>query len=229
MSDGFSVAITSNPADRKTFEEIRKDAFPAEQQIGLDPLDEFCDYLLVKQGENLAAGCRMLGSVQAKKAGGFYTASEFNIQGFLESEANPMELSRFCIADEYRQNARILRRFWRFMASYVSENNITALFGCASFPGVEPSDLSQEFHQLKKEHLMPKGLIKPKPQTEHFHLKELPTPSNAEEPKFPPLVKSYINMGGKVSDVGFIDRQFNCIDLCIAVKINTLPQKYSQI
>ena len=224
----FSVFIARNAGERREFEALRKQAFPAEQTMPRDPLDEFCDYILVKEGSKLAAGCRLLTTAQAQKAGGFYTATEFDITGLLKAEPNPLELGRFCIADEYRQTGKIFRRFWRSLSSYIVEHQITTLFGCASFPGLEPTALAQEFHSLKQGSLLEEGLVKPKQGTEYFHLKDLPEPKTQGEASHPPLVRSYLNMGGKVSDVGFIDRQFHCIDLCMVVRVNLVPQRYTQ-
>ena len=46
--------------------------------------------------------------------------------------------------------------------------------------------------------------------------------------KLPPLIKGYLRIGGRVSDSYFIDHQFNTIDLCVVVKIESIDHKYKK-
>ena len=226
-ANGFSIFLAKTRGERAEFEALRKQAFPAERHMPRDPLDDVCDYLLIKNKKTLAGGCRLVRTEHAAKVGGFYTAGEFDISGLLKSERNPLEIGRFCTSPDYRQASNIFRMFWRHLTLYVRKHGITALFGCASFPGQDPAALAVEFTWLGRNRLLGKGLVKPKPNTEHFLLGELGE-SVSGEPSFPPLIKVYLKMGGRVADVGFIDRDFDCIDLCLVVQVVSVPKRYTK-
>lgn len=231
-SSDFVIALAKTAAERAQFEALRKQAFPPEQSMPRDPLDDVCDYLLIKDGDILAAGCRLVRVEHAARVGGFYTAGEFDIGDFLRNEPNPLEIGRFCTSTDYRQGGNIFRMFWRHLTLYIRRHRITSLFGCASFPGQEPNDLGAEFNWLRQNRLLQAGLVKVKAGSRHFLLSELEDAEFVDKTEgelvFPPLVKVYLNMGGRVADVGFIDRDFDCIDLCLVVRVGAVPERYTK-
>ena len=42
----------------------------------------------------------------------------------------------------------------------------------------------------------------------------------------PPLLKGYLRLGACVGNGAFIDKQFNTIDICIVLKIESLKERY---
>ena len=42
----------------------------------------------------------------------------------------------------------------------------------------------------------------------------------------PPLLKGYLRLGAYVGNGAFIDKQFNTIDICIVLKLNSLKKRY---
>ncbi len=223
----FNIFLAKTADERAEFEALRKQAFPAEQNMPRDPLDDFCDYLLIKDGNTLAGGCRLVRREHAAAVGGFYTESEFDITELLKAEPGPLEIGRFCTSTNYRRESNIFRLFWRHLTLYVREHRITALFGCASFPGVDPAAHNAEFVWLRENRLLKRGLVKTKKGCEYFLLDELPT-TREENLNFPPLIKVYLNMGGRVAAPGFIDREFDCMDLCLMVQVTSVPKRYTK-
>ena len=42
----------------------------------------------------------------------------------------------------------------------------------------------------------------------------------------PPLLKGYLRLGAYVGNGAFIDKQFNTIDICIVLKLDSLKKRY---
>ena len=45
--------------------------------------------------------------------------------------------------------------------------------------------------------------------------------------QFPPFIKGYLRVGGYVGEGVSVDHEFNCLDVCIIVKRETVTQRYS--
>ena len=206
----------------------------AAKSSDFDDFDGVCDHLLVLDpklgtGAKAVVGTYRLMRRQAgERFGRFYTASEYDISQIVASDLNFMELGRSCVDAHYRSRST-MNLLWSGIASYVRENNVDLMFGCASMPGVDPDLLSIHLSYLHHWHLAPETM-RPKA------LPELYVPMNRVDkatidPKralaqLPPLVKGYLRLGGFVGDGAVIDHQFNTTDVCVMVKTDLVTQKY---
>ena len=119
-------------------------AQPTEEMLGkkrdFDPLDQYCDHLLVVDksipaGENNVIGTyRLIRREAAARNGGFYSRNEFDITRIVEYPGEVLELGRSCIDAKYRTGST-MQLLWRGLAAYVFAYKVQLLFGCASLPG----------------------------------------------------------------------------------------------
>src|SRR5262249_40066495 len=147
----------------------------------------------------------------ARIAGGFYSASEFDVRPLVRFNGNIMELGRSCVDEKYRDRAT-MQLLWRGISEYVNSHNIGLMFGCASLPGTDPEQLKMLLSSLYHYHRAP----------EAFRARALPhrfvdmnlLPKEEINPKralasLPPLLKGYLRVGGFIGDGAVIDHQFN--------------------
>lgn len=209
------------------------DAMVAAQRE-FDAFDDICDHILVIDrrlgtGANAVVGTyRLLRGAVARKKGGFYTATEFDISRLLSFPGQALELGRSCVAAAHRTRPTI-ELMWRSIAAYVFEHDISIMFGCASLPGVDPNALAQQLSYLYHHHLAPPALRVRALPGQHVDMNILPSESidpRAAQLSLPPLLKGYLRLGGFVGDGAVVDSQFNTTDVCIIVVTDRVRDKY---
>jgi len=156
----------------------------------------------------------------------FYTEETFDLDKLHKRYANSVELSRFVI-DPKGRGGSILLLIWKYSMSFVRSNNIQVAFGCASFSGVDVQKHLPILNYLYEHHLAPESLC-PVPKTdEHIDLKALFKP-NAQwgeaQKSIPTLLRGYIKLGAKISDVAIIDHAFNTVYVSIYVETENMFQ-----
>jgi putative hemolysin len=93
-----------------------------------DKFDDFCDHILVvdrattdDEGQPAVVGTyRMIRDVDAARAGGFYTAGEYDIGPMLTGMApgwRLLELGRSCVLKSYRAKPITMQLLWRGLMS----------------------------------------------------------------------------------------------------------------
>lgn len=206
------------------------------EQRDFDEFDDVCDHLLVMdhdrpKPETKIVGCyRLLRRSQMPKIGRFYTSGEFDISAVEKVEGEIMELGRSCVHANYRNRA-VMQLLWRGIGEYVAKYNVTLMFGCASFTGINPQEYAQALSYLYYYHLAPPELrLTALPQ--HYQPMNL-LPKEAVEPKaalaiLPPLIKGYLRLNGVIGDGAFIDEECHSIDVGIIVKTDLVTDKYAR-
>ena len=125
------------------------DARTAFTRRDADRFDKYCDHLIVIDHEwktrngrvkpKIVGAYRLLRGDMAQKAGGFYSAGEYDIAPLLARHAGKriLELGRSCVLESHRSK-RAIELLWRGLLAYIRAHRIDVLIGCASFPGVSP-------------------------------------------------------------------------------------------
>ena len=206
----------------------------ADKALDFDDFDGICDHLLVLDpalgsgGAAVVGTYRLLRRSMGEKFGRFYSASEYDISKIVGSDLKFMELGRSCVDERYR-NRSTMNLLWAGIATYVRENGVELMFGCASMPGVDLDALAVHLSYLYHWHLAPETL-RPKALPDlYVNMNRLE--KSAIDPKralaqLPPLVKGYLRLGGFVGDGAVIDHQFNTTDVCVMVKTELVTDKY---
>ena len=220
---------------RVFYEEMGARPTPAMQAArrDFDDFDEVCDHLLVIDtaiGKNAdgVVGTYRLQQRESPRFTRFYSASEYDLSAIAAFGGRVLELGRSCVDVRHRTKA-VMQLLWQGIAGYVLSRKVDLMFGCASFPGIDPQALAVPLSYLHHFHLAPEAL-RPRALPELYTRMDL-LPRNAVGLKrsvaeLPPLVKGYLRLGGYVGDGAVIDRQFNTTDVCIIVKTDQVTEKY---
>ena len=205
-----------------------------------DRFDDFCDHLLVvdrealdDEGQPCVVGTyRLMRSDDAARAGGFYTAGEYDIAPMLEAlppGARALELGRSCVQKNYRVKPGTMQLLWHGVMSYVARFSIDLLFGCASLQGTAPEALALPLSYLHHFHRMPADLrVRARPE---LYVEMNRMPKDAIDVKealraLPPMIKGYVRAGAMIGDGAVIDRQFGTTDVLIYLPVEQIAPRY---
>ncbi|GHF14928.1 ornithine-acyl ACP N-acyltransferase [Kordiimonas sediminis] len=209
----------------------------------IDIYDPICDHLLVidhdkPRKKQIVGTYRLLRQEVAERNSGFYSAGEYDLSPLLCGDFKDrigdgkqlLELGRSCVHADYRANSTI-NMLWKGIAEYLKEHNIAYMFGCASFPGVDPEEFKEAFAYLYHNHVVPDDFrVKA---LDHLHV-----PMNtmaAEEVDvrrarraLPPLVKGYLRIGCFIGDGAVVDAQFGTTDVFVLLPVEKIAKRYSR-
>lgn len=191
-----------------------------------DAFDAACEHFLIEEQATGRLVCcfRML-RLDGCDVTGSYSAQFYDLSALAGFEGPMLELGRFCI-DPACRDADILRLAWSGIASEVDGAGVGLLFGCSSFSGTDVRDYLDAFAMLKARHLAPPRWLPRVKAPDVFRfaarLRRRPDLKKAMR-RMPPLLRSYLAMGGWVSDHAVVDRQMNTLHVFTGVEIAAIP------
>ncbi len=221
-------------ADLRAAQELRYRALIAETGAAprpdgreRDAFDALCRHILVEEmpGGGLVCCFRVLPLGGGAEIPSSYSAQYYGLTG-LESYDGPLlEMGRFCI-EPGRFDPEIVRVAWGALAGLVEEEGVEMLIGCSSFRGTDAASYHDAFAVLKERHLAPKRWL-PKvkaPNVFRFarRLRRKPDLRRALL-TMPPLLRSYLSMGGWVSDHAVVDRDLGTLHVFTGLEIAAIP------
>jgi putative hemolysin len=226
----FSVKLARTESDLLAAQRLRYQVFVEELggggtmvdhdlRLERDRFDPFFDHLLLRdETRDLVVGVyRVMRQDQARAAGQFYSADEYDLAPLMSSGRRLLELGRSCLHREYR-GGMALHYLWAGLACYIAEHRIDLLFGVASFHGTDARALAQPLALLHHRHLAPKDM-RVRARAEGFQpmdmIAEEALDRRAAMLAIPPLIKAYLRLGGVVGEGAFVDRSFNTTDVCL--------------
>jgi putative hemolysin len=195
------------------------------QALDVDPLDDLCRHVLIEDSRSglLVGGFRMLHLASGAGIDRSYSARFYDLAG-LRGFAGPMvEVGRFCVHPA-QSDPDILRLAWATLARHVDETGAELLFGCSSFLGTDPGPFEDAFAMLRDRHLAPtrwKPGVKA-PEIFRFGALRDPDPRRAMA-SMPPLLRTYLMMGGWVSDHAVVDRTLGTMHVFTGLEVRAIP------
>ena len=248
-TENLIIKLAETSAEIKKAQSLRYSVFYKEKNAkadlpkkilrrDFDKVDRFADHLIVidknisSLQNNIIGTYRLIRGDLANQYGGFYTSTEFDLSNIFQTYKNNqiLELGRSCIHKKYRNGATV-NLLWKAIANYVSIYDIKILLGCASFPGTNVMNFSDELAYLKRNHLLQSELSVKSLDVNIYPIKNSINKNVSDLKlfiKLPPLIKGYLRVGGKVSESYFVDYDFNTIDLCLVVQTNDINNKYKK-
>ncbi len=203
------------------------------QRLEADEFDPFCEHLILVDPtrseaklEHVVGVYRLLRGEAAAAACGFYSSSEFDLSPLIESGRSLVELGRSCTHPDIRAGAAMFK-IWNRLADYVIDNDIEIMFGVASFHGTDAKELLNPLSYLHCRHLAPKDLRMTAMPQEVGPMRLIPcgqVDRRAALKSIPPLIKSYLRLGGFVGDGAFFDFDFNTTDVCLVVDTGNMAE-----
>lgn len=236
---GYQVAWARHEDEVREAQRLRYQVFANElgAQLGaadeasagldVDAFDAHCEHLLVRQldegGEpgTVVGTYRVLTPPAARRAGGYYSETEFDLHNLAPLREQMAELGRSCVHPDHRSGGVILA-LWAALARFMQDNSLSTMVGCASIGMRDGGHTAASlWTQLRQSHLAPDSLQV----TPHLPLPvaELDCSLQVEAP---PLIKGYLRCGAKVLGAPAWDPDFNTADLPVLLNLADLPARY---
>ncbi|NNE82276.1 MAG: GNAT family N-acetyltransferase [Silicimonas sp.] len=235
MSDGrYRTRMAETPADLEGAQRLRHQAFIASDRDlaptdgrDRDAFDSACQHIMVEDRATgrLVATLRLLPLGSGAEIGRSYSAQYYELKGLAGYKKPMVEVGRFCVERDVR-DPDVLRAAWGALAGVVDAKGVEMLFGCSSFQGTDEQAYADAFAMLKERHLAPKRWL-PRikaPNVFRFaqRLRRKPDPKRALR-TMPPLLRSYLSLGGWVSDHAVVDRDLNTLHVFTGLEIRSIP------
>jgi putative hemolysin len=208
----------------RVFSEEYGATFRAPFGLDRDRFDKHCLHLVVRdtQTGELVGYTRVLTGEASLRAGGFYSASEFDVRMLERLSGRVAEIGRTCIHPEHRGGA-VIAVLWSRLARFMLEEKIDHLIGCASVALGEGYDVGAIVARIRERHLSdPSWRVHPR-----LPLQQLAAAQSGAD-RMPALLKAYLRMGARVCGEPCWDPDFNCIDFFILLSVTDLPARYVQ-
>lgn len=199
-----------------------------------DQFDATCLHILVHdvQTQKLVCCFRLMPFENGDSIGGSYAAQFYGLERLKAYRGRMVEMGRFCI-DPAVRDPDVLRVAWGAMTRYVDEEGVELLFGCSSFKGTEAEAYMDAFALLKERHIAPSRWL-PRVKAprvilfgKRIRLKKPNLKLAMKE--LPPLLRTYLVMGGWVSDHAVVDNDLNTLHVFTGLEINAIPSSRKRL
>ena len=232
----FTARFATTPHDLNRALALRHQCFIADRGLVTpitdhDSFDDRCQHILIEDlGSGTLVCCfRLMKFVSGVFLSTSYSAQFYDLTRLIHYPEPMAELGRFCIHPDFT-DPDILRIAWGALARMVDGLNVHMLFGCTSFDGANPALHDAAFAFLHGAHLAPdrwKVGVK-SPDAYLF-----PKASGADPARamalMPPLLRTYLAMGGWVSDHAVIDAKLNTTHVFTALEISAIPPRRARL
>ncbi|WP_254702191.1 MULTISPECIES: GNAT family N-acetyltransferase [unclassified Roseivivax] len=237
---GLRVRMASSAEDHAAILALRAQAFRGRdpEMSEQDAFDPICAHVLVEARADTAEGpagqvlaaFRLLHLRSAAALGTSYAAQFYDLSRLTRFRGGMAEIGRFCVAEKCR-DADVPRLAWAGLTRFVDAEDVQLLFGCASFPGTDPTPHAAALDWLALHHQAPeRWRIGPRAAETHryadaMHRQEAPGRGDGQAGlrALPPLLRSYLALGGWVSDHAVIDRDLGTLHVFTGVEIARIP------
>jgi putative hemolysin len=191
---------------------------------GIDEFDARATQIMVLEGDCLRATFRLIEFGCSADMVSGYSGQFYDLAGFSALGKPALELGRFCLdAGTAGREAECLRLCFAAMAAMVDRIGAALLFGCASFAGSEVGPHLPALGALKP-HISPHWAVGRK-NPHIIDLSDISAPSDpmAALRALPPLLRSYLGIGGWVSDHVVQDFALGTIHVFTGVEVSRIP------
>ena len=191
-----------------------------------DGFDALCDHVLVEDDAGGGPVCcfRLMHLPGGGGIGRSYSAQFYDLSALARFAGPMVELGRFCIRPNLR-DPDVLRIAWGALTRIVDGAGAEFLFGCSSFAGTRAEPYGDAFAMLGARHLAPvqwQPRIKA-PDVVPFAVQGAAPDARRALSRMPPLLRTYLAMGGWVSDHAVVDAQMNTLHVFTGLEIGAIP------
>jgi putative hemolysin len=179
-----------------------------------------CHVIIEDASGLLLAGFRLLLIEDAAALHSCYSAQSYDLAPLAQLDVAMLELGRFCVRPGLR-DPDVMRLAWAAITRFGEARGVGLLFGCTSFAGADWHAHQGAFAHLARYAIGPAAL-RPRPKArEHIALNASTSIDSAAT--LPPLLRSYLGMGGWTSDHAVIDRDLDTCHVFTALEPGKIP------
>jgi putative hemolysin len=227
------VGLARDEEDLRAAQRLRYRVFAEEMQARLhgdeagldtDPFDQYCRHLIVRDRRNdaVVACMRVLLDEDARRAGSFYSETEFELGALISAPGRVMEIGRVCVHPEYR-GGMVVSMLWAGLARFFQVTEFNRIIGCASIPMLgDGANAMAAFATLAERYMAPQ---------EFRVVPRLPLPLRdgpVPEARIPSLLLAYMRLGAKICGEPCWDPDFNTADVVVLLDPAELRQRYAR-
>ena len=228
----YRLRQAASEGDLLAAQRLRASAFhpgsPSQaDRLDRDAFDALCQHILIEDlRDDQLVGCfRILDLPDGSRIADSYSAQFYDLSALSTFAGRMIEIGRFCIHPA-RHDPDILRLAWAGLTRHVDAQGTELMFGCSSFRGTDPAQYHDAFAMLRDAHLAPPAWRPGIKAAQVFRfgagLHHSPDRRRGLQ-TMPPLLRSYLMMGGWVSDHAVIDTQMNTLHVFTGLEIRAIP------
>ncbi len=224
----YRARATQGARDLDRAQRLRGLAFFGRDGIDHDDFDDRCQHVVIEEtATGTLVGCfRLLPLPDGPAVASSYSAQFYDLSGLARLKGPMAEIGRFCLHPD-RTDPDILRVAWGALTAHVDANGVGMLFGCSSFPGTDATPYEDAFALLRDRHLAPASWH-PGVKAAEIYPYATTLPQQDPDPRranatMPPLLRTYLMMGGRVSDHAVVDREMNTLHVFTGLEIAAIP------
>lgn len=223
----YRARFATGDADIARARGLRDLCFRTARGLGGSDADRFdaaCRHMLLEEVATGQLVCcfRLLMLESGAAINTSYSAQFYDLERLSDFRAPMIELGRFCIHPDLR-DPDILRLAWGALTQVVDGAAVGMLFGCSSFDGAAAESHADALARLC-DHLAPArwmpGVRAP---AVHAFATGLRGRIARKAPQMPPLLRTYLLMGGWVSDHAVVDAELNTMHVFTGLEIALIP------
>jgi putative hemolysin len=230
----FRARLAAGPSDVDAAQQLRTKMFRGRHALNAkrdsDRFDAICQHVLVEDAHTgaLQACFRFLHLHTGADIDLIDAAQFYDLVNLGKYKLPILEIGRFCTAQNVTDPS-VLRLGWAVLTRFVDAHGIGLMMGCTSFAGNDTAPYRDALALLKERHLAPniwKPLVKA-PEVVRFAASlsdHKPTLKLANQ-FMPSLLRTYLTMGGWVSDHAVIDRDLATFHVFTGVEIANIPPR----
>lgn len=222
----YRVRMAEGADDLSRAQALRGRLFlPGTGKTDSDGYDSRCDHVLIEDAADgdLVACFRFLTLPDGRALGDSYSAQYYDLRALAAYPGAMLELGRFCAVPE-RRDPDVLRAAWAAIVRLGDAAGVRMLFGCSSFAGTDAHPYRDAFALLRR-HLAP---ARWRPGVKAPRVVAFSKDPVADERRamsvLPPLLRSYLAMGGWVSGHAVVDPEMNTLHVFTGVELGAIPQ-----
>ena len=229
---GYRARFASQPDDLDATRDLRSVCFGTGQTDD-DPFDRSCSHVLIEdtRSGDLVCAFRVLMLASGAEVVRSYSAQFYELSGLAKFSGPMIEIGRFCIHPD-QKDPDILRLAWGALTCLVDKGDVKMLFGCSSFVGTDVAPYLDAFAVLKHRYLGPERWRPGIKVQNAFHFgAKVQHPHDLKRGMLdiPALLRSYLMMGGWVSDHAVVDIQINTIHVFTGLELRPITAKRQRL
>jgi putative hemolysin len=216
----YTARLISGDDDLTEAQALRHLAFRPGLGFGRDQdhFDALCRHVLVHdKAGTLVACCRLQGFEDGASLSTSYAAQFYDLRLLQAFPGPKLELGRFCLHPG-SHDPDILRLIWAMLTTIVDAEGVTLLFGCSSLAGADPVRHQSALAVLRR--FVAPQAIAPGPRAP---LRVALPGGEGQIADLPPLLRTYLTMGGWVSDHAVIDLDMDTLHVLTGMETARVP------
>lgn len=220
----YVARLAEGAEDLARAQALRYRAFrdPEGEGRDADRFDVIARHVLIEDRDGALAACfRVLSYDDGAALSASYAAQFYDLAPMAGRAGPLLELGRFCVAPGLA-DPDVLRLAWGALTALVDREGVRLLFGCTSFRGTDPAAFREAFALLADRHLAPDRLRPGEKACEVYRLAGSGVDLATAMAQLPPLLRSYLAMGGWVSDHAVIDRDLGTIHVFTGLDVEAV-------